>query len=276
MSLRSQFFALAEKQGTTAPLIIGHRLMGLSLQHTGGVAEGRAHLDRGIALYDPAEHRPLAARFGQDPGASLLSFRALASMGARLSRSRVRRHTRRAQGRPRDRRSRDADVRWPSYRGPLLLPETMWKQARSLNLPRTLADAKGRRVVEGVRNGRKGCIMALTGKVSDAVQMITSGITAFRSTGATYSIPLYSSHLARAYAETGSISTNAWRCIGDAMAAVDTTKETMVRSRNPSHRRGNRVDVDGTGGGKSRNVSSSERSRWRASSRQSPGNCERR
>src|SRR5437016_14623556 len=55
----------------------GHRLMGLSLLHTGDVAEGRAHLDRAITFYDPAEHRPLATRFGQDIGAATLSWKSL-------------------------------------------------------------------------------------------------------------------------------------------------------------------------------------------------------
>ena len=36
------------------------------LADTGDIAQGRAHFDRAIALYDPAEHRPLALRFGQD------------------------------------------------------------------------------------------------------------------------------------------------------------------------------------------------------------------
>ncbi len=48
--LAAQFLALAEKQGTTAPLMVGHRLMGMSLLLTGDIAEGRAHLDRAIAL----------------------------------------------------------------------------------------------------------------------------------------------------------------------------------------------------------------------------------
>src|SRR5208282_4505473 len=37
----------------------------------------------------------------------------------------------------------------------------------------------------------QGCVLALTGKAADAVQMITSGITARRSTGATLWIPLW-------------------------------------------------------------------------------------
>ena len=51
--LAAQFLALAEQQGSTAPLMIGHRLMGMSLLNTGEIAEGRAHFDRAIALYNP-------------------------------------------------------------------------------------------------------------------------------------------------------------------------------------------------------------------------------
>ena len=76
--LAAQFLALAEKQGATVPLMIGHRLMGISLLCTGDIAEGRAHFDQAIALYDPAEHRPLATRFGQDVGVAILSYRSLA------------------------------------------------------------------------------------------------------------------------------------------------------------------------------------------------------
>ena len=76
--LAAQFLALAEKQGATVPLMIGHRLMGISLLCTGDIAEGRAHLDQALALYDPAEHRPLATRFGQDVGVAILSYRSLA------------------------------------------------------------------------------------------------------------------------------------------------------------------------------------------------------
>ena len=76
--LAAQFLALAEQQRATVPLMIGHRLMGMSLVGTGAIAEGREHLDRAIALYNPAEHRPLATRFGQDLGVSILSYRSLA------------------------------------------------------------------------------------------------------------------------------------------------------------------------------------------------------
>ena len=50
---------LAEKRCSTVPIMVGHRLVGTSLLYTGDIAEGRAHLDRDIGLYDPREHRLL-------------------------------------------------------------------------------------------------------------------------------------------------------------------------------------------------------------------------
>jgi predicted ATPase len=74
--LAGQFLALAEKQKGSFPLVLGHNFLGASLTLRGDIAEGRAHLDQGIALYDPAEHRPLAARFGrEDPRVASLFFR---------------------------------------------------------------------------------------------------------------------------------------------------------------------------------------------------------
>src|SRR4029077_4779799 len=75
--LTAEFLALAEKQGTPVPLVIAHRVMGITLGLTGNIADARARLDRALALYDPAEHRPLATRLGTNARISALSFRAL-------------------------------------------------------------------------------------------------------------------------------------------------------------------------------------------------------
>ena len=50
----------------------------ISLLFTGDIEEGRRHFDQAIALYDPAEHRPLTTRFGQDVGVAILSYRSWA------------------------------------------------------------------------------------------------------------------------------------------------------------------------------------------------------
>ena len=70
----------------------------------------------------------------------------------------------------------------------------------------------------------QGCALALTGRASDAIEILISGIAAWRTTGATLFLPFYLPHLARAHAELGQFE-EAWRCIGEAMTAVETTKE---------------------------------------------------
>jgi predicted ATPase len=76
--LAAQFLMLAEKQGAIAPLLIAHRIMGISLWSTGDIVDGKAHLDRAIALYDPAAHRSLATLFAADARVSILNFRSRA------------------------------------------------------------------------------------------------------------------------------------------------------------------------------------------------------
>src|SRR5262249_51798000 len=53
--LAGQLMTLAEKQRATVPLMIGHRLLGQTFLNTGDNANAQAHLDRAIALYDPAK-----------------------------------------------------------------------------------------------------------------------------------------------------------------------------------------------------------------------------
>jgi predicted ATPase len=76
--LATQFLELAERQGATVPIMIGHRLMGTSLLFLGDFVESRAQLDRARVLYDPAEHRSLTTRFGQEVGVRILAYRAIA------------------------------------------------------------------------------------------------------------------------------------------------------------------------------------------------------
>jgi tetratricopeptide (TPR) repeat protein len=76
--LAAQFLELAERQKAKVPLMIGHRITGISLLYTGGIAESLAHYDKAFALYDAVEHLPLATRFGQDVGVATLCYRSLA------------------------------------------------------------------------------------------------------------------------------------------------------------------------------------------------------
>jgi predicted ATPase len=224
--LAEQFRALAEKQGTTVPLLIAHRVMGLSLVFTGDMAEGRAHLDQGIALYDPAEHRPLATRFGSDVRVVILCYRSLALW---------------LLGYP-EAALADADEALEDAREIGQAPSLMLALVTTtftlihcgscsaattqLDEVAALAAEKGALLWKATGMTTQGCVWALTGKASDAVQMIISGMTAYRSTGTTVFTPWHLSILAKAYAELGQFDA-AWRCIGEAMTAVETTKERL-------------------------------------------------
>jgi predicted ATPase len=70
----------------------------------------------------------------------------------------------------------------------------------------------------------QGFVLALTGRASDAIEMLISTIAAHRATGATNFLPFYLLHLARAHAELGQFEA-ARRCIGEAMTAAETAKE---------------------------------------------------
>jgi hypothetical protein len=64
--------AIRAVSGAAVPLMIGHRVMGITSMETGDVAQSRTHYNQAIALYDPAAHGPLATRFGQDAGVAAL------------------------------------------------------------------------------------------------------------------------------------------------------------------------------------------------------------
>ena len=81
----------------------------------------------------------------------------------------------------------------------------------------------------------QGSLLASTGKAPSAVQMITLGIAAWRSTGSTlWRFPFYLSHLAGAHAELG-LFDDAWRAHGPAMDGGHNNQGKLVRSRGPSH-----------------------------------------
>jgi predicted ATPase len=222
--LAVQFLALAEKQTATAPLMIGHRLMGLTLLHTGGIAEGRAHLDRAMTLYDPAEHRHLAARFGQDVGVAILSWKSLALWLLGYP-----------EAAPAETDHAVKLAREIGDAATLMYALTFvpWTQIHCGNYTTAgaqadevvaLAEEKGIVLWKGFGMMNQGQLLTLTTRASDAVQIITSAMTALRSTGTTMWMPLWLSYLTRAYAELGRFG-DAWRSIGEAMTAVEINKE---------------------------------------------------
>jgi predicted ATPase len=222
--LAAQFMALAEKQRATVPHMIGHMLMGISLMLVGAIADGRAHLDRVIALYDPAEHRPLATRFGHDVRMTALCWRALALWMLGYP-----------EAAAADVESALKDARDIGHAATSMfaLSHTSLALIHCGNHPAAralidelvaLADSKGSLYWKSYGTLLQGWLSVLSGKAPDAIPAITVGIPAMRSTGATAYAPWYFSYAAMAHAELGHVD-DACRAITEAIDAVDTTQE---------------------------------------------------
>jgi class 3 adenylate cyclase/predicted ATPase len=227
--LAEQFLALAEKQRATVPLMIAHRIIGIFLVNTGDIADGRAQLDRAIALYDPAAHRPLATLFAIDTRVAVLTYRSYALWYLGYPEAALA-----------DADYALKDAREVGQAGTLMYALALTSVTHiscgnyaaanaQLNELTVFADEKGASYWRATGMMHQGYILALTGKASEAVQMITSGIAAHRSTGATIAIPSSLSSLARAYAELGQFD-HARRCNGEAMIAIETIKQSWCEA----------------------------------------------
>ena len=187
---------------------------------TGDLMDAKEHYDRALAIYDPAEHCALTTRSGRDVGVTLLSFRSSCvwTLGYPAA----------------SRNDAERAVKNARETGhPTTLVYALNRAAISYTFCRdcaaahaqvdeliALADERGK----ALGNLARGRLFALTGKASDAVRAITSGITSLRSTGATLYEPWHLWHLAMAYAELGQLD-DAQRCIDDAMDKVERSKE---------------------------------------------------
>jgi class 3 adenylate cyclase/predicted ATPase len=222
--LATQFLELAEKQRATIPLMIGHRLMGVSSLNAGNFASGRAHFDRAYGLYEPLEHRPLATRFGQDIGVAILSWRALTLW---------------ALGYPRSARE-DAEralheAREIGHPATLLFALTVtwltelfcgyYEDAKAQAVEAVaLGDERGALFWKGVGMMFEACVSALVGGTANGGQMIASSIAFYRSTGASVLLPFIQSCLARAHAASGQYD-DAWQWIDRSLNAVEASGE---------------------------------------------------
>ena len=191
-----------------------------ALALTGDLVGGKEHYDRALAIYDPAEHRPLTTRSGRDVGVTLLSFRSGCVWQL---------------GYPTDSRS-DAERAVNNARETGHAATLMYALSRAadtytfcgdyvaahaqLDELMALADERGKALGTAMR----GWLFASTGNASDAVRAINSGITSLRSTGTTLYEPRHLWYLAMAYAGLGQFD-DAWHCIHDAIEKIERSKE---------------------------------------------------
>jgi predicted ATPase len=223
--LAAQLLALAQNQAEAVPLMIGHRAMGHALLLTGHFVKSRAHYDEALRLYDPAKHGIGAARVGgQDARVAVLVHRAralwllgypeaaLADAAQAVSHAREIEHA--------------ATLMFALNHASVTYVHCGDNDSADALLTELaqLVDKKGAAYWKAFGLMTQGALRLLRGKASDAVHLLTTGLKAYQSTGATVFVPWYLTHLATAY---GSLSQcgNAQRMISEAIEAVDSTNE---------------------------------------------------
>jgi tetratricopeptide (TPR) repeat protein len=195
-----------------------------ALALTGDLVGGKEHYDRALAIYDPAEHGLLMTRSGRDIGVTLLSVRSgcvwqLGYTAASRNDAELAVKNARETG-----------------RAATLMYSLLYSVVNHLRCGNyvaahtqvdelvALADERGAPYWKALGTAVRGWLFTETGKASDAVSAITSGITSLRSTGALLYEPWHLWYLAMAYAELGQPD-DARRCIDDAIDKVERSKE---------------------------------------------------
>ena len=223
--LAAQFLALAEKHEAVVPIMIGHRILAVSLLMTGDIAEARAHTDRGFGLYAPAKHRVLAAHFGgHDPGVAFLLYRSFALWllgypDAALRESQEALRAARDFGQA-------ATLMYALCHAaiPTILCGDLTAAARQTQELLALADEKSAPHWKAQGTMTQGWLDALTETTSSAPSLISAGIAAYRSAGSTHWLPLRFTYLAAAHSESGHFD-DASRSIAEAIMLVEKTNE---------------------------------------------------
>jgi class 3 adenylate cyclase/predicted ATPase len=202
-----------------------HIAFGNALTLMGDFVDGKEHFDRALAIYDPAEHRPLTTRSGRDVGVTLLSVHSgcLWQLGYPTA---SRNEGERAVNEAREIGHAATLMFALFWAGWHHILYGHYAEAQSLlDELAILTDEKDVSLFwKATETVFRGVLFALTEKASDAVRAITSGMTSLRSTGAALYEPWHLSHLAIAYTELGQPD-DARRCIDDAINKVERSKE---------------------------------------------------
>jgi predicted ATPase len=224
LELAAQFQALARDQPAVAPVMIGHLLTGISQVLTADFEQGRAELNHAVSLYDTAAHGPLATRFGHDVEVSALCWRALAAWWLGDPAAAVA-DTRRAVDAARALGHAATLMYALSHTSLALIYCGEVERARTMiDELVALAEEKGTLFWKGYGMLLRGWLVYRAGDAAGAVDILSDGIAAVRSTGATAYAPWYLSNLAAAHAAAGQRD-DAVRCIDEAVAAMNATGE---------------------------------------------------
>src|SRR6266508_4001850 len=220
-----EFLAEAERHGETDSICLSHRTLGTTYVQMGEFAAGRRHLERARELYDPEQHSQSKYFYGQDIGATALSYLcwALWHLGYVDQAAAV---------------AVEAKTRAEASSHPFTLAYTICHARGMMDIFRRCPQdvrsyantvisictehdfpfwAAGGRILDG-------WAVACQGKVVEGIEKLDEGLAAWRKTGARLWLPIFLALKAEAHAKVGR-SDIALSIIEEALAISDETGE---------------------------------------------------
>jgi predicted ATPase len=222
--LGEQLLTLAQHVRAVELLLVAHHVLGDTLIWLGEFADARAHLEQGLALYHPQQHRSHAFLYGYDSGVHGLSFGAWALWYLGYPDQALR-------------RIHDALTLAQELSHPFSLAFALAFAAWLHQLRRegpaaqeraaaviALATDQGFPFWEAWGTILRGWALAEQGESAEEMAQIRQGIAAWRATGAELQRPYFLALLAEAYGKAGQTD-EGLSVLADALTAVHNTGE---------------------------------------------------
>jgi class 3 adenylate cyclase/predicted ATPase len=219
-----QLLALAQSLQYPLFLLGAHEALGTTLLWLGEFAPARAHLEQGIALYDPQKRRSNAFRAVQDPGVDCLSFTALALWYLGYPDQALK-------------RIQEAIALARELAHPYTLAYASCHAAMvhqlSGQVPATQEWAEGAIAIcaehgfpffLGVGTIIRGWALAAQGQVQEGIAEIREGLALYRTTGSGINFPHFLLYLAEGYADAEQ-AVEGLRAVDEGLAVLEKTGE---------------------------------------------------
>lgn len=223
-ALEAQLYELAQRVQDPALLLMSHQALGASAYWLGELAQARTHLEQGIALYVPEQHRTLAFGAIQNPGVACLAFvgRVLWTMG--LPDQALQRSTA-ALALAHELSHPFSLVYALSCAAVLHQLRREWPAAQArAEAAVALAGEQGFTLWLAMGTMLRGWAMAVQDQPAQGMAQLRQGLAAYRATGTTLAQPYWLALLAEAHLKAGQAK-EGLRGIAEALAAVHDSGE---------------------------------------------------
>jgi predicted ATPase len=222
--LGEQLLSLAHGLHDPANLVEAHRVLGTVLWNRGELPLAHEHLERGIALYEPHQHRTLAFRYGADPGVVCRFYAAVVLWS--------RGYPQQARRRMEEALTLAQELSHPhSLAFVLVFAAILHRLCGEVQAAYARADAATRLAAEhGIAQWfaggtiLRGWAVAVQGQASEGIAQIHQGLVAWRAVWAEVLRPSWLALLAEAYA-AGDDPASGLHGLAEALVLVEATGE---------------------------------------------------